>query len=43
MRSTNGVLRPLTPLTGVPEHGAVRTTVSLAIATGQTLRPLAHL
>lgn len=25
----NGVLRPLTPLQGVPEHGAVRITVSV--------------
>ena len=25
----NGVLRPLTPLTGVPEHGAVRITVTV--------------
>jgi predicted DNA-binding antitoxin AbrB/MazE fold protein len=25
----NGVLRPLTPLTGIPEHGAVRITVTV--------------
>jgi predicted DNA-binding antitoxin AbrB/MazE fold protein len=37
----NGVLRPLTPLTGVPEHGAVRITVTGAIATGAAQRPLA--
>lgn len=37
----NGVLRPLTPLTGVPEHGAVRVTVTLAIAGGNAQRALA--
>ena len=35
----NGVLRPLTPLTGVPEHGAVRVTVTLA--GGEAQRSLA--
>lgn len=30
----NGVLRPLTPLAGVPEHGAVRITVTEATANG---------
>jgi hypothetical protein len=38
----NGVLRPLTPLTGVPEHGAVRLTVMPAIAAGEAPRPLAN-
>jgi hypothetical protein len=38
----NGVLRPLTPLTGVPEHGAVRLTVMVAIAGGEARRPLSN-
>lgn len=37
----NGVLRPLTPLTGVSEHGAVRITVTSTVATGAAQRPLA--
>lgn len=38
----NGVLRPLTALTGVPEHGAVRLTVMVAIAGGEARRPLSN-
>jgi predicted DNA-binding antitoxin AbrB/MazE fold protein len=38
----NGVLRPLTALTGVPEHGTVRVTVTPAIAGDEAQRPLAN-
>ena len=39
----NGVLRPLTPLQGVPEHGAVRITVTatVSIESDEAAHPLA--